>query len=339
LNQQWIESDGRQIGPRGVFPFVITGQTIDRKLYDNLNSYTGEAGSDGVVRVAAADLNAAYVRLEQQVPQPVAHKPERFEAPRLEARRPSVAPETATRIVAGKSHSGTSKGIMRSVKAEVGRSKDAETVNAILDCMEVRTRPQYTSLARRFTQESAHVQDTEKTEFEKRFFATDTWFFNDRHSMVIFRVRDHEGFPVEDFDLLLTAGKDNDPNHLPKGFFVDRQANSRDPGTITYYFDYDAMVGCPARTDAKEREIRPALPGTDALGIRVTPRPTSGFVQYMPCAIKASKSLLSGVIGPNQTTLVDIVLRRVVGKNVFRVDRTTKPRSFKNVKPGEPLRD
>jgi hypothetical protein len=59
----------------------------------------------------------------------------------------------------------------------------------------------------------------------------------------------------------------------------------------------------------------------------------------MPCAIKASKSLLSGVIGPNQTTLVDIVLRRVVGKNVFRVDRTTKPRSFKNVKPGEPLRD
>ena len=42
---------------------MVIGQTIDRKLYDNLNTYTGESGSDGVVRVAAANLNSAYVRL------------------------------------------------------------------------------------------------------------------------------------------------------------------------------------------------------------------------------------------------------------------------------------
>jgi len=39
---------------------------IDRKLYDHLNSYTGEKGSDGVVRAAAANLNFGLVELKQR---------------------------------------------------------------------------------------------------------------------------------------------------------------------------------------------------------------------------------------------------------------------------------
>ena len=62
LNLDWILNGGRQIGTSGFFPFVLTGQSIDRKLYDILNSYTGESGSDGVVRVASANLNATYIK-------------------------------------------------------------------------------------------------------------------------------------------------------------------------------------------------------------------------------------------------------------------------------------
>jgi hypothetical protein len=64
LNTDWIKSDGSQISAQGIFPFVIIGQDIDRKLYDHLNSYTGELGSDGVVRSAAANLNARYIKLQ-----------------------------------------------------------------------------------------------------------------------------------------------------------------------------------------------------------------------------------------------------------------------------------
>lgn len=53
--------------------------------------------------------------------------------------------------------------------------------------------------------------------------------------MVIFRVQDDEGFPITDFDLILTAGPDNNPNHLPKGFFADRQLNSINKETITFF--------------------------------------------------------------------------------------------------------
>ena len=63
LNRSCLDYDGVA---DGVFPFVLTGQSIDRKLYDALNSYTGEAGSDGVVRVASANLNYGLLRLVQE---------------------------------------------------------------------------------------------------------------------------------------------------------------------------------------------------------------------------------------------------------------------------------
>ena len=45
------------------FLFVLIGDRPDRALYDHLNSYTGEDGSDGVVRIAAANLNARHAVL------------------------------------------------------------------------------------------------------------------------------------------------------------------------------------------------------------------------------------------------------------------------------------
>jgi hypothetical protein len=107
LNKAWIFSDGSRIGPNGIFPFVLTGQSIDRKLYDNLNTYTGEMGSDGVVRSAAANLQGQYINLVQETP----HMQDgNLVAPELIIEAPVIAPETAFRIVRGKSHSGESKG-------------------------------------------------------------------------------------------------------------------------------------------------------------------------------------------------------------------------------------
>ena len=71
LNSSWIATHDRRIAADGVFPFVLTGQTIDRAFYDHLNSYTGEPGSDGVVRVSAANLNARHVLLSQSRPETV----------------------------------------------------------------------------------------------------------------------------------------------------------------------------------------------------------------------------------------------------------------------------
>ena len=158
--------------------------------------------------------------------------------------------------------------------------------------------------------------------------------------MVIFRVQDDEGHPVSDFDLLLTAGPDADPNHLPQGFFIDRQRNAISPDTITYYLNRDVMKGTGEIIGTDKSFIRSAQSGSEMLGFRIIARPDSGFVHYLPCEIKASPDMLQTALHANSTTLVDIVLRRIVRKNVFCMDKVTgetKASSFKNAKPGNEI--
>jgi hypothetical protein len=127
---------------------------------------------------------------------------------------------------------------------------------------------------------------------------------------------------------LLTAGENSDPNHLPAGFFRDRQRNRLARNTITYYLNYDVTVGCDEIPG-----LRPKLEGARQLGLIVHPRPDTGFVRYRKCRVSASSSLLQAMMRPNETTLIDIVLDRVVDRATFRLDRTTKPSGFKSLTP------
>jgi hypothetical protein len=337
LNTAWMDSDGSQIGARGVFPFVLTGQSIDRALYDNLNSYTGESGSDGVVRVATANLYGRYIRLVQQQPIKKPRKGGRGKiewiAPTLKVESIVEAPRTALRVIKGKSHSGKDMGIMRSVKKGLNDKKSQETVDAILACIKIRNKTQYNKLVDRFEAETATVQMEEKLEVDRHFFRSDTCFFHDRNSMVVFRVHDQDGHPVKNYDLILTAGSNNDPNFLPRGFFVDKQRNRVNPETITYFFNHDIMKGTDELRNEDDEVAREAVPGAESLGFRVIPRPDQGFVHYLPCETSATHELLEVVLQPNTTTLIDIRLHRVVYKNVMRLDKGTKQRSFKKIEP------
>jgi len=149
-------------------------------------------------------------------------------------------------------------------------------------------------------------------------------------------LRDHQGYPVHDFDLILTAGPRNSANHLPAGFLIDRQRNGSHRNSVTFYFNHDVMKKSAAIVDDSGRVLRPALPGAGRLGLKIQPRPTRGFVHYLPCRITATEELLERALVPNGTTLIEIVLQRVVKKNVFRIDRRAdiNSESFKGTEPG-----
>lgn len=332
LNEAWIRGKFPAPSAGGAYCFVLTGQRVDRSLYDHLNSYTGESGSDGVVRVPAANLNAALVRLEQGTGAELAQlKP---------AGRMLRAPRTAFRVVAGAAHSGEDMGIMRSVAAAPG-GPGAEAAEAILRCLEVDGDDAYEALCSAFADETAAVQRAERVEVQKIPILPDRAYVHDRTSLAIFRLRDDAGRPLGDFDLELT-GVDDSPDLLPEGFFKDRQRNQRSGNVLTYFFDHDLMTDGVAIPDPREQGafLRRARPGADRLGLRVTPRPASGFVHYARCAIAADPKLLRAVIRPNETTLVDVVLRRLVHREVFETDRGDAPRgSFRKVQPGDGILD
>ena len=339
LNNAWIASGDRPIAANGILPFVLTGQTIDRKFYDNLNSYTGELGSDGVVRVAGANLRSRLVTLEQQEPEKASAQATKLHAPALKLSGVTVSAETSLRIVRGAAHSGRRKGIMRGVHAEAEHAKGRDQVAAIFECLAVTDKASYRRAVKAHDEETARVQEEERLETEDRLLLSDTHFIHDRCAMVVFRVSDDYGHALQDFDLLLTAGEDNDPNKLPKGFFKDRQRNRVSGNCITYYFNYDIMAGAP-EVRAGDELVRAATPGATALGLRVIPRPEDGFVRYLPCEIRASGEMLHEVLRPNETTYVDIRLRRIVSKEVFRLARLegdSTSGSFRRVRPGDEI--
>jgi hypothetical protein len=154
LNSEWILSDGSGIGENSFFPFAVTGEYIDRQFYDNLNSYTGELGSDGVVRSAAANLNGRYIKLSQNDPN----------SDILTAAEYKEAPRTPFRIVKGKSHSGDEMGILKSIKRSPSDQKSSETVSTIIRCIKVKTRADYDKLYTEFATETEVAQRAERLE-------------------------------------------------------------------------------------------------------------------------------------------------------------------------------
>jgi hypothetical protein len=359
LNTDWIVNAKNPAGANGFYPFVIIGQSIDRKFYDNLNSYTGEIGSDGVVRSAAANLNAGKVIITQVLNS----NPDGT----LQDADPTIeyhsAPPTPFLVVKEKSHSGNTMGIMASIPAERPAQPPAgaagqlqpttpgqpqpdaaanELVTAILTCLSVATDADYANLIATFSTQTQANQQSERLEqvTDRLITLTKRYFIHDRYCMVIFKVSDSEGNPITDYDLLFTAG-DNSPNHLPEGFFSDRQQNSRNKETVTYFVNYDILKGAAAVMDG-DKQVRDIAPGIVKLGLQVNPRPDSGFVHYRPLEITAQPEFFEKMVRPNSTILVEIRLQRLVSKQVFRLDGPLGPAmpdtatgNFSGVKEGD----
>ncbi len=334
LNLEWLERGGALIGPAGVFPFVLTGQSHDPYLYDFVNGYGAETGSDGAVRVSAANLNFTHIRMEQQEAVPDKKLKLGFSAPRLQAGAPRQSPAVPMAVLPHTCHSETRMGIMRSVPPKDGAHP---TVSAILACLAVKDMAGYAQAFDLFHAQSAETQLAERVEDRSALAPFGQLVVHEPCSMLMFRVRDDQGNPVQDFDLMLSAGKDGNPNHIPPGFFIDRQRNHLDPGTLTYYVNSAALLGAPPVL-YKGKEIRPAQPGCGSLGLRVIPYPQDGFVLYQPATLPATPELLAALVKPNQTTLIDIVLKRFVREGVYRLTRRGTSRDFTKQAPGLPIR-
>lgn len=348
LNSKWICAQDNIVGKRTLFPFVITGQSIDRKLYDHLNTYTGEAGSDGVVRVASANLNSTYLRLEQQPAERIVARGTRYHAPALSLEETKRSPRVAFRVVPQASHSGNQLGIMGSVSERKGADAGKDIVSSILQCMQVETKGDYTRLCDIFDSQTTEIQEKELVEVvpARGLFSQERIFFHDRHSMVIIRLTDHLGHAVTDFDLILLAaeqGEDPSPNRLPCEFLSDRQRNSLNRSTLSMYFNYHAMTGHSAITngldpdDPRFREYREEWEGTDKIGLEVAARPKEGFVHYFACGLEASAEAMQDILKPNETTLVDIRMHRGVYKEVFQLSKGIRQQDFRKERPREIL--
>src|SRR5207244_3818884 len=121
-------------------------------------------------------------------------------------------------------------------------------------------------------------------------------YIHDRHSTIVFRIKDQENNWLSDYDLILT-GPGGDPDLLPRGFLADRQFNF-DRGSLTFYLNYDIIKGCGPVADENNNEIRKALPGIKEMGLIIRPRPEQGMVHYRTAIFPASPEFLEMIVQP-----------------------------------------
>jgi hypothetical protein len=308
LNLAWLEYDflaGR------LYPFVLTGQSIDRHFYDNLNSYTGEAGSDGVVRVAAANMNYGLLRLIQ--------RDEGFEV-----RKEGRSAKMALGVLAGLSHSGEQMGILASVKVDDDGSHT--TLDWVLRCLSVNSAASYNALVKTLDELTADTQERERKVRSREVFIAQRTFVTNRYCMFVFRIIDDRGIELSDYDVIFTAGPLYDQNHLAPGFFKDRQRNQLNPGKLTYYIDYDVMA---------EWLARPNLEGK--FGFRIAARPDHGFAYYTLAEYRGTFATLKRYFEPNQTLMIEIQLNRHVAEGVVRLTQKLDPQDFKDQAKGKDI--
>jgi hypothetical protein len=306
LNCDWLEYD---CVPAALYPFVLTGQRIDRKMYDNLNAYTDEAGSDGVVRAAAANLNYGLIRLEQE------------DVGTLKMLKDERSAKTAFGVLRGRSHSGEKIGILGSVSPDDDGTHP--TVYWTLRCLQVASAAAYNRLVKELDELTAATQDAEHEEKVKNLFIFERTFYTDRYCMMVFKLNDDRGNSLVDYDVTFTAGPDYDPNHLPPGFFVDRQRNTLNPGKLTYYMNYDVM---------SKWFSQPELEGK--FGVKIGARPSEGFAYYTVAEHQGTFAGLKRYFEPNQTLMVEVELKRHVVEGVFRLTQSLTPEEFKNQPKG-----
>lgn len=281
------------------FPFVLTGQGIDNKLYDFINDYLLEPGSDGVVRVAGANTNCRFMSLSQTtIPIKENSNTLRLEPDVKSGIRKTR--KTALGVFSQYSHSGTKKGIMASIKPI--NAANEPVVLEIINCLKVSTPKQY----EKRTAELKHLTKLEQAN-------------QPRYSMLVLKVQDDQGNPIEegDYDVFLLGGKSYSASALPKGFFKDRQMN-RSTNNLVYYVNSDKM-----------KAIRDGL-----FGIRVEAQPSKGLSYFSPGEFRSEGLAIDKILAPNETTYITITLNRRIDENVFRFSKASKKReSFKKTKP------
>jgi len=116
---------------------------------------------------------------------------------------------------------------------------------------------------------------------------------------------------------------------------LDRQVNPRHRATTTLYLDHTLLAGADrvSHPDNSRKTLRPAMPSHRPYGASVTPQDLGGLVHHALARSIAADDLFA-ILGPHQTTVLDVVLSRKIHAGVFRLIRDLEPQDFRQPSPG-----
>ncbi len=266
LAEQW--GDVSHWHEKGIRPFNLIGDRVKRDYFKKkIFPAAYEQGSDMVVRVAAGNLNYRhYVILAKE----------------KKVEKVGEIASVPFGSLAEFTHSGQENGIMNSIKKRTSWEKHT-ALRLILQCLEVESESDYSSM------QQILAKQTQKTREKKPGYA-----------QIIFRFRDEQGEPVNDYVFSLGYYTNSGEERASKAV-EHLHKNSGAPSFLTVFIKVDAIE--------KDRSFF----------LRFDSKTGTDLLSYFPdpLEISFSSETIQDIVRPDQTTLIDVILARNANKNLF----------------------
>jgi len=209
LNSAWIEK--KLHAAPGFYPVVITGQWIDKKLWDVVVPATYERGSDGVVRASSANLNMNKFTVEG----------DKLVKKEVMGGIPYLIPQKI-------SHADTRYGIMRSIP----KRGHHPVLSAIVAALKVKGRRAYNELEAKFALDTTLMQRR-----DSHYDGSPL----QRYSQLFFCIKDNMGNFIDDYAIELLDGEGRG-DQFPRGFFGHEHRNQINGSFFIFCLNYDKIA-------------------------------------------------------------------------------------------------
>ncbi len=328
LHRHFLESANSLPEKYGVFEHVVIGSQADVGWFAAPIRYVKEDGADGVVRVAAGNLNFNYVFFEatdearalswKAAKRQLEHDQERRTAGRkqlYEFKRPSRPgkygrPEIPFAIPYECAHSGEKMGVV------TGKSC-REQVMELIDAGLTTTKANWSKRVEIFNDQTdwTYEQVAEHHDTTGLFgWMSEPRAQYDKHAQIVLRLRDQDDRPVEHYDVFFNSATGSGDEPLQIGKLIEaKHINKLNPNIICFYLRTDEI-------DPDTDTWHPRVPDVDGCFLEVSANePQTQDILYLPLRYHFTKEQLIEFIQPHRTTIIDVQLLRVPSPNVFRI--------------------
>jgi hypothetical protein len=326
LHLHFTRTGNLMVADYGVYESVIIGTQADVKWFPIPIRYAKEDGSDGVVRVAASNVNFNYIRFgptqgaletdwAKAKTQTEQHRDRTGERTEFYEIKESSIPGSATRptvplaIPFRCAHSGEDMGIVS------GSQPRAQVLRLLRMGLEAEPAT-WAGLVEKFQEETDSTYDqvlkNEGPAWWKKWL-DDPRAQYDHHAQVIFRVRDQDGRPISSFDVYFDSEQRNPKARPIQTLFEDKHLNGVTSNTIAFYLRTDAFTNKTKGWVSWVKEV-------DICALEVSAvEPETDDILYFPFRLELDSKQLQQWIQGHRTTILDIELLRIPSPNVFRL--------------------
>ena len=137
------------------------------------------------------------------------------------------------------------------------------------------------------------------------------------HAQIIFRLKDQDGKPVENFDIRFNSESAAKGEEKLEKCIEDHHGNKVDKGAITFYLRTQKFE--PRRS---KRPWRERLENVAPLTVEITgDEPDSDDIAYIPVNIELDNAEINALIQSFRTTVIDVTLVRLPSTRVFAIEK------------------